>query len=137
MKHLPYLILSATLLSPPVLAEGSPQQDPARRPAATDAHGGKHGMGRHDCEEMESCFIEELKLSDDQQQKIRGIMKDARKRRDELRNDTFNRIKAVLTPEQTRRLEEHRADMMKYRAQRMRERADHMDQRARDMQEQR
>lgn len=136
MNHLPYLILSAALLSPPVLAEGSPQQDPARRPAM-DSQAGMHGAGRHDCEEMESCFIEDLKLSDDQQRKIRGIMQEARKKRDELRNDTFNRIKAVLTPEQTRRLEDHRADMMKYRAERMRERADHMDQRARDMQDRR
>lgn len=136
MKPLPYLILSATLLSPPALAEGSRQQDPARH-HGMDHPAGKHAMGRHDCEEMESCFIEELQLSDDQQQKIRGIMQEARKQRDALRNDTFNRIKAVLTPEQTRRLEDHRADMMKYRAERMRERADHMEHRAREMQERR
>lgn len=135
MKHAPLLVLAATLLSPLALAEGGPRQDAAQRPGdARPAQ--KQGMA-HDCEEMDSCFIEELKLSDDQQQKIRGIMDEARKQRDELRNDTFSRIKAVLTPEQSRRLEAHRADMMKSRAEGMRERAGQMDRRARDRQDKR
>lgn len=135
MKRAPLLILAATLLSPLALAEGSPRQDAVQRPGGAPP-AQKHGK-THDCEEMDSCFIEELKLSDDQQQKVRGIMDEARKKREELRNDTYGRIKAVLTPEQSRRLEAHRADMMKYRAERMRERADQMDQRARDIQDKR
>lgn len=88
---------------------------------------------RFDCEEMEECFVEGLDLSDDQQREVRDLMEAARKKQDELRDDTYHRIRDVLTPEQGRKLEEHRSDILKFRAQRLRQQAEHMEQRARKL----
>lgn len=88
---------------------------------------------RFDCEETEECFVEGLGLSDDQQREVRDLMEAARKKQDELRDETYHRIRDVLTPEQGRKLEEHRSDILKYRAQRLRRQAEHMEQRARQL----
>lgn len=135
MKMTPVLLIASALLSPLAFAEGSPGTDKSSSGASSpQGKSMKHGMMmKHDCEEMEECFSEGLNLTNDQQQKIRNIMQDARKKRDELRDNTYNDIKDVLTPEQARKLETHRADMMKYRSERMRERADRMEKRADDM----
>lgn len=97
--------------------------------AAPPAAGGT----RFDCEEMEECFVEGLDLSDDQQREVRDLMETGRKKQDELRDETYHRIRDVLTPEQGRKLEEHRSDILKYRAQRLRRQAEHMEQRARQL----
>lgn len=138
MKMTPVLLIASALLSPLAFAEGSPGSDKSSSGAASQqGKGMKHGMMmKHDCEEMEECFSEGLNLTNDQQQKIRDIMQESRKKRDELRDETYNDIKDVLTPEQARKLEAHRADMMKYRAERMRDRADRMEKRADDMKSQ-
>lgn len=135
MKMTPVLLIASALLSPLAFAEGNPGTDKSSSGASSQqGKSMKHGMMmKHDCEEMEECFSEGLNLTNDQQQKIRNIMQEARKKRDELRDETYNDIKDVLTPEQARKLEAHRAEMMKYRAERMRERADRMEKRANDM----
>lgn len=114
--------------APAALAAGGP----AHAGDKTHSRAGQT-MSPHDCDETEDCFAEGLGLSNDQQEKVRDILEEARKRRDELREDTYNQLKDVLTPEQGRKLEAHRADLMKYRAERMREHADRLDQRARNM----
>lgn len=135
MKMTPALLIASVLLSPLAFAEGSPGMDKSSGGASShQGKGMKHGMMmKHDCEEMEECFSEGLNLSNEQQQKIRDIMQEARKKREELRDETYTDIKGVLTPEQVRKLEAHRAEMTKYRAERMRERADRMEKRADDM----
>lgn len=135
MKMTPVLLIASALLSPLAFAEGSPGTDKSSSGASSQqGKSMKHGMMmKHDCEEMEECFSEGLNLTNDQQQKIRNIMQESRKKREELRDETYNDIKDVLTPEQARKLEAHRAEIMKYRAERMRERADRMEKRANDM----
>ncbi len=135
MKMTPVLLIASALLSPLAFAEGSPGTDKSSSGASPpQGKSMKHGMMmKHDCEEMEECFSEGLNLTNEQQQKIRDITQDARKKRDDLRDETYNDIKDVLTPEQVRKLEAHRAEMTKYRAERMRERANRMEKRADDM----
>lgn len=115
-------LFSATALA----ANGPDHRAPAREADA-------HALRPQDCDELDDCIAEDLALSNEQQQRVRDILEQARRQRDALREDTFNRLKDVLTPEQTRRLEEHRSDLMRYRAQRMRERAGRLDRRARDL----
>ena len=138
MKMPPVLLIASALLSPLAFAEGSPGTDKSSGGASSQqGKSMKHGMMmKHDCEEMEECFSEGMNLTNDQQQKIRDIMQEARKKREELRDDTYNDIKDVLTPEQARKLEAHGAEMMKYRAEHMREHADRMEKRANDMKSQ-
>lgn len=106
---------------------------PDSRSAAAAREAGTHALRPQDCDELDDCIAEDLALSNEQQQQVRDILEQARKQRDALREDTFSRLKDVLTPEQARRLEEHRSDLMRYRAQRMRERAGRLDRRAREL----
>lgn len=101
----------------------------------TEAAPPADASGQHDCEEMEECFIEGLDLSDDQQRQIRDLMEAARAKQEALRDDTYHRIRDILTPGQGRKLDEHRSDILRLRAQRLRQQAELMDRRARKLRE--
>jgi Spy/CpxP family protein refolding chaperone len=125
-------LLLASTLSTAAFAEGIPgtQQNP---PPRESDMGAKHGM-KHACDdEMDDCVAEGLNLTEDQRQKIRGILDSSRQKRDALRNDTHQQIKQVLTPEQQKKLDARRDDILRYRADRLRERAKHLDERAKEM----
>ncbi|MDF2445282.1 MAG: hypothetical protein K0S46_518 [Moraxellaceae bacterium] len=124
---LSHALVLACALSTTAVAEDSD------RKSGQKSDGAKHHMMKQSCDEMEDCITEGLNLNDDQRQKIRTIMENARQKRDALREETHQQVRQVLTPEQAKKLDAHRAEMMQYRAERMRDRADRMDDRARDM----
>lgn len=86
-----------------------------------------------DCEETEECFTAGLGLGDDQEQQLRAIQQSARRRQDDLREDTFHRLRDVLAPDQARQLEERRALILEQRAERLRRQADRLHEQARAM----
>lgn len=107
---------------------------------AQAASGGKSNPGMHqgmmkDCDEMEDCMTEGLNLTQDQQQKIRSIVDNARQQRQQLRDQTYQQIKDVLTPEQQKKLEAHHAEMKRWRDEHMKNRAEHMKNRSERMQQ--
>lgn len=95
--------------------------------------GDKHGHMMKHCDEMDECITEGLNLTPDQQTKIRAILDDSRKKREALRNDTMTKMRAVLTPEQVKMVDAHRAEIMQYRADMMKKKAERMEDRAEDM----
>lgn len=131
MKTTLALILAGSLLSPLAFAEGMGKQSDK-----DGRHGMKHGM-KFDCDEMdEGCMTEGLNLTSEQKQRLKDIYQDARKKRDELREETHQKVRQVLTDEQEKKLEANRSAIMQYRADRMRERAQQMDEKAGDMRDQ-
>lgn len=128
MKLRHALALACVLSTPTLaLAESTTNKGDRKDPGA------KHHMMKQSCDEMEDCITEGLDLNDAQRQKIRSIMENARQKRDALRDQTHQQVREVLTPEQAKKLDAHRDEMMRYRAERMRENADRLDERAKDM----
>lgn len=123
MKAITALVVASALLSPLALAEGMSKSD----------RGMKQGHMMKHCDEMDECITEGLNLSADQQTKVRAILEDSRKKREALRNETMQKMRAVLTPEQVRMIDEHRAEIMQYRADQMKEKAERMEDRAEEM----
>lgn len=129
MKATSALVIASVLLSPLALAEGTAK--------ASDPRGMKHGqMMMKYCDEMDECITEGLNLTPDQKTKVRTILDDSRKKREALRNETMQKMRAVLTPEQVRMVDEHRAQIMQYRADMMKEKAERTEERADEMKEQ-
>jgi len=128
MKAASALVIASVLLSPPALAEGTTK--------ASDPRGMKHGQMMKYCDEMDECITEGLNLTPDQKTKVRTILDDSRKKREALRNETMQKMRAVLTPEQVRMVDEHRAQIMQYRADMMKEKAERTEERADEMKEQ-
>ena len=65
--------------------------------------GGGRGMNR---------LFEQLNLNDGQKAKLKTIQDDARKKREALDKETMDKVKKVLTPEQAKKLEDLRKQMM-------------------------
>lgn len=116
-RHAPWL-LAFLLLAGTDRAGQAPAPPPFRALAA-------------DCEETEECFTAGLGLGDDQEQQVRAIQQSARRRQDDLREDTFHRLRDVLPPEQARQLEERRALILEQRAGRLRRQAEQLHEQAR------
>lgn len=108
-------------------------------PAAyADHHGGKMGPGpgaMMDCPLTKPAMKADLGLSDEQKKKIDAIHEEAMKKHKALRDETHKKVLKVLTPEQAKKLEAHRAEKMEDHAERMEKRADHMEKRADRMKE--
>jgi Spy/CpxP family protein refolding chaperone len=124
MKAVSALIVASALLASPAFAGDY----------GSDRGGMKHGhkMMKH-CDEMDECITEGLNLTPDQQTKVRAILDDSRKKREALRNETMQKMRAVLTPEQVKMVDEHRAEIMQFRAEQMKEKAERMEDRADEM----
>lgn len=122
MKLAYALMLASTLAAPAALVH------------AGDKDGHKDMKMHHlICDETdEGCLTKGLNLTNDQQQKLRAIHQDARQKREALRNETHQRIKQVLTPEQQQKLDARRDEIMKARAEHMRNKADRMEKKAED-----
>lgn len=69
---------------------------------------------------------DDLKLSADQKQKIQAIHADAHKKMQAVQEDTHQQVLKVLTPEQAKKWEEHRAKMMERHEDHMKMRGKHM-----------
>lgn len=128
MNVRPVLLIITLLLSPLAQAGDSHRSRPDdARPPERDLE--------QDCDETEECIVQGLDLSDEQQHQVRDILQAAGKKQEDLRDDTFHRLQDVLTPEQARKLEQHRADILAYRAKRLRQKARQMEQHARELKE--
>ncbi len=75
-------------------------------------------------------MMTELGLSDTQKQKVQAIHEEAMKKHDALREETHKKVVSVLTPEQAKKLEARRKQMMEQKSDRMEKRAEHMEMRA-------
>lgn len=124
---LSHALILACALATPALADSTAGKGDRKE------QDGKYHMMKHDCDEMEDCLTEGLDLTEAQRQKIRDILQTARQKRDALRDQTHQQVREVLTPEQAKKLDAHRDEMMRYRAERMHDKADRMEERAKDM----
>lgn len=115
-------------------------------PAAyADHHGGKMGKGADmmgkgpgmmmDCPLDKPAMQADLGLSAEQKKKIDSIHEEAMKKHKALRDETHSKVLKVLTPEQAKKLEAHRAEKMENHAEKMEKRAEHMEKRADRMKE--
>lgn len=82
------------------------------------------------CDETQPCFLEGLDLDDDQAREARELLEAARKRQDDLRDDTYQRIRDLLTPEQSRHLDDSRTVILMQRARALRHQAGQLQRRA-------
>lgn len=122
MKALAALFVASSLLAAPAFAD-----------YGSDRGGKKHGSMMKHCDEMDECITEGLNLTPDQQTRVRAILEDSRKKREALRAETMQKMRAVLTPEQVKMVDAHRAEIMEFRAEQMKKKAEHMEDRAGEM----
>ncbi|MDO8267456.1 MAG: hypothetical protein Q7T32_06440 [Moraxellaceae bacterium] len=130
MKTLSAIALASLFLIPAVHAA-----DAKQAPAATEKKAammpvdplekGK-GMMMKDCPMEKPGMQADLGLSPEQKQKVDAIHQEAMKKHQALREETHQKVLKVLTPEQAKKLEAHRAKMMEQRADKMEKKAEHM-----------
>lgn len=121
MKTLSAIALASLLLIPAVhAADAKRPPDPLEK-----------GQGM-----MKNCPMEkpgmqaDLGLSAEQKQKMDAIHQDAMKKHQALREETHQKVLKILTPEQAKKLEAHRAKMMEQHADKMEKKAEHMGKKA-------
>lgn len=111
------LALASLLLAPLAQAESPAPAPMVKAPGMTQA-------------EEKSGMQVDLKLTEEQKQKIQAIHEEARKKHEALREETYQKELKVLTPEQAKKLEAHRAEKMAREAKKMERDAEHMERRA-------
>lgn len=121
MKLLPVLTIASLFLIP--IAHADNHRD-HQMPMVK----GEHMM---DTPVMQS----DLNLSTEQKQKVQAIHEDATKKHQEVREETHTKVLTVLTPEQGKKLEEHRAKKMEQRTEKMEKRTKQMDKRSKKLQQ--
>lgn len=121
-----YAFALASLLLTPLLAPLAQAENPAMPPAPM---GKAHGMMQ---DEDKPGMQMDLNLTDEQKKKVQAIHEEARKKHDALREETHQKVLSVLTPEQAKKLEAYRAEMMARRAEKMQKRADKMKEQAKE-----
>ncbi|HCT40959.1 MAG TPA: hypothetical protein DF427_07275 [Moraxellaceae bacterium] len=133
MKTLSAIALASLFLIPAVHAADA-KQPPATAEKKSammpvDPIGKGQGMMK-DCLMETSGMQADLGLSPEQKQKMDAIHQEAMKRHQALREETHQKVLKVLTPEQAKKLEAHRKQMMEQRSDRMEKRAENMEMRA-------
>lgn len=116
MKAFTALALAAALAAAPAAFADN-------HAAKGDAPGPVMGAGMM-MEHMDECAG--LDLDDSQKQQVKAIMEEQRKKHEAIRDETHERVSAVLTPEQRKKFEEHRAEMKDMRDERRDKRAERM-----------
>lgn len=136
MKNRYAIALASLLLIPAVHAADSktPPPAPEKKPAMMPPAG--YGMGRDmmDCGMGKPGMMADLNLTADQQKQIDAIHEDAMKKHDALREETHQKVLKVLTPEQAKKFEARRDQMMEHQSERMEKRAGQMERHADRMQ---
>jgi len=123
------LALASLLLMPAVHAADSSAMDPLGKTNTMmppPPAGNAHGMMQADSPMDKPGMQMDLNLTEEQKKKVQAIHEDARKKHDALREETHQKVLSVLTPEQAKKLEAYRAEMMGRRAEKMQKRADKM-----------
>lgn len=121
MKTLSAIALASLFLIPAVhAADAKRPPDPLEK--------GRSMM--KDCPMEKPGMQADLGLSPEQKQKVDVIHQEAMKKHDALREETHKKVVSVLTPEQAKKLEAHRAKMMEQKSDRMEKHAEHMEMRA-------
>jgi hypothetical protein len=77
-----------------------------------------------DCDSLPLCFRDGMALDAEQDQEVRRVLAEARRQREELREDTFRRLRAVLSTRQAALLEARRAALLAGEARRLGRRAE-------------
>lgn len=128
-----YAIALASLLVIPAVHAADSKTPP---PAPEKKSAMMPGMGRDmmDCGMGKPGMMGDLNLSADQQKQIDAIHEEAMKKHDALREETHQKVLKVLTPEQAKKFEAHRDQMMEHQSDRMEKRAGQMEKRADRMQ---
>lgn len=94
---------------------------------------GMHGMLMGN--PAEAPDMQDLKLTPDQQAKLKSIFADAQARHDVIRQEVHQQVSQVLTPEQMKKWEERQSRRMEMRAERMDRRDERKDRREERMKE--
>lgn len=138
MKTLSAIALASLFLIPAVHAADAKQAPaPTDKKSATMPADPEKGQGM-----MKNCPMEkpdmqaDLGLSPEQKQKVDAIHQEAMKKHQALREETHQKVLKVLTPEQAKKLEAHRAKMMEKNAEHMKHKADKMHKHSEEMKKQ-
>lgn len=84
-----------------------------------------------DCDSLAICFRDGMALDTAQEQEVRRVLAEARRQREALRADTFQRLRAVLNSSQAGMLEARRAALLAGEAERLGARAECLQRQAR------
>lgn len=136
MKTRYAIALASLLVIPAVHAADSktPPPAPEKKPAMMPTDGYGKGRDMMDCGMGKPGMMGDLNLSADQQKQIDAIHEETMKKHDALREETHQKVLKVLTPEQAKKFEAHRDQMMEHQSDRMEKRAGQMEKRADRMQ---
>lgn len=133
MKTLSAIALASLFLIPAVHAADAKQAPAAaeKKAAMMPVDPLEKGRGMmKDCPMEKPGMQADLGLSPEQKQKVDAIHQEAMKKHQALREETHQKVLKVLTPEQAKKLEAHRAKMMEEHADKMEKKAEHMEMRA-------